>query len=147
MCDDTRRVLDLVAQGKITVDEAQQLLSAIDAPAAKAEASAPAAAAEESDKPKAQWLRIAIHKTGKDGHRDKDVNIRVPIAIVKSGLRLGALIPGLAGDQVAARMREKGLDVDFTKLDAAAIDSVLKSLDDTHIDIDDGRAQVRITCE
>jgi hypothetical protein len=44
-------------------------------------------------------------------------------------------------------MREKGLDVDFTKLDAAAIDSVLKSLDDTHIDIDDGKAQVRITCE
>ena len=63
------------------------------------------------------------------------------------GMRLGALIPGLAGDQVAKTMREKGLDVDFTKLDAAAIDSVLKDLSETNIDIDDGKAQVRITCE
>jgi hypothetical protein len=145
MCDETRRVLDLVAQGKITVDEAQQLLSALDTPAA--EAAAPAAGAEEGERPKARWLRIAIHKTGNEGHRDKDVNIRVPIAIVKTGMRLGALIPGLAGDQVAKKMREKGLDVDFTKLDAAAIDSVLKDLSETNIDIDDGRAQVRITCE
>ena len=145
MSDDTRRILDLVAQGKISVDEAQQLLGAIDAPAA--EAATPAAGAEESEQPKARWLRISIHKTGKEGHRDKDVNIRVPIAIVKTGMRLGALIPGLAGDQVAKKMREKGLDVDFTKLDAAAIDSVLKDLGETNIDIDDGRSQVRITCE
>ena len=100
-----------------------------------------------SERPKARWLRISIHKTGKEGHRDKDVNIRVPIAIVKTGMRLGALIPGLAGDQVARKMREKGLDVDFTKLDAAAIESVLKGLSDTNIEIDDGKAQVRITCE
>src|SRR5882672_4773920 len=138
MCDETRRILDLVAQGKITVDEAQQLLGAIDAPAAES-AAAPAAGTEESGPPKARWLRIAIHKTGKEGHRDKDVNIRVPIAIVKTGMRLGALIPGLAGDQVAKKMREKGLDVDFTKLDAAAIDSVLKDLGETNIEIDDGK--------
>ena len=145
MCDETRRILDLVAQGKITVDEAQQLLGAIDAPAT--EAAAAPAAVEEGDKSKARWLRIAIHKTGKEGRRDKDVNIRVPIAIVKTGMRLGALIPGLAGDQVAKKMREKGLDVDFTKLDAAAIESVIKDLGDTNIEIDDGKAQVRITCE
>jgi hypothetical protein len=145
MSDDTRRILDLVAQGKVTVDEAQQLLGAIDAPSA--EVAAPATGAEESERPKARWLRISIHKTGKEGHRDKDVNIRVPIAIVKTGMRLGALIPGLTGDQVARKMREKGLDVDFTKLDAAAIESVLKGLSDTNIEIDDGKAQVRITCE
>jgi hypothetical protein len=141
--EETRRVLDLLAQNKISADEAEQLLKALGAAATDAPADGPADVA----RPKARWVRIYVHQTGKEGKRDKDVNIRVPIAIVKSGLRLGALIPGLAGDQVAARMREKGLDVDFTKLDAAAIDSVLKSLDDTHIDIDDGKAQVRITCE
>ncbi len=142
MSDETRRVLDLVAQGKITVDEAQQLLGAISAPAA-----APAAGADESERPKPRWLRIAIHKSAKEGRRDKDVNIRVPIAIVRSGMRLGALIPGLAGEQVAARMRERGLDIDFSKLDAAAIETVLKELGDTNIEIDSGKAQVRITCE
>ena len=58
MSDDTRRILDLVAQGKITVDEAQQLLSALNAPPADPSASGPDAA----ERPKPKWMRIAIHK-------------------------------------------------------------------------------------
>ena len=144
MNDDTRRVLDLLAQAKITVDEADQLLRAM------AAAPTPGAAApgpDEAAKPTLRWVRIAVHKQAKEGHKDKDVNIRVPISIVRSGMRLGALIPGLAGDQVAAKMRERGLDVDFSKLDGAAIDAILKDLGDTNIEIDSGKAHVRITCE
>jgi hypothetical protein len=145
MSDETRRVLDLVAQGKVTVDEADRLLRAMGAPAPEAAAAAPAQ--EDAERPQPRWLRINVHKTAKEGKHDKDVNIRVPIAIVKSGMRLGALIPGLAGDQFAARMREKGLDVDFSKLDAAAVDNMLKELGDANIEIDNGKSQVRITCE
>jgi hypothetical protein len=143
MSDDTRRVLDLLAQGKVTVDEADQLLRAMAAPAPDATP----AGLDDTERPQPRWVRIAVHKAARDGHKDKDVNIRVPIAIVKSGMRLGALIPGLAGDQVAAKMRERGLDVDFSKLDAVAIDAILKELGDTNIEIDSGRAHVRITCE
>jgi hypothetical protein len=143
MSDESRRVLDLLAQGKVTVDEADRLLRAMPADEPpRQEAAAPAA-----DRPKLRWVRIAVHTRAKEGHRDKDVNIRVPIAIVKSGMRLGALIPGMAGEQVSARLRERGLDIDFSKLDAAAIDDVLKELGDTNIEIDAGKSQVRITCE
>jgi hypothetical protein len=147
MSDDTRRILDLLAQRKVTVDEAEQLISAIGAPAPQASAATAPSTPDNAERPKPRWLRINVHQTAKEGKHDKDVNIRVPIAIIRSGMRLGALIPGLAGDQVAARMREKGLDVDFSKLDAAAIDTVLKELGDTNIEIDSGKAQVRITCE
>jgi len=143
MNDDTRRVLDLLAQGKITVDEADQLLRAM----AGAAPGAAAAGPDEAARPALRWVRIAVHKQAKEGHKDKDLNIRVPISIVRSGMRLGALIPGLAGDQVAAKMRERGLDVDFSKLDGAAIDAILKDLGDTNIEIDSGKAHVRITCE
>ena len=142
MSDDTRRVLDLLAQGKISVEDADRLLRAIGAQGRGADAAAP-----QPDPQKRRWVRIAVHKPGHAGHREKDVTIRVPIAIVKSGMRLGALIPGMAGEQVSARLRERGLDIDFSKLDAAAIDEVLKELGDTNIEIDSGRAQVRITCE
>jgi hypothetical protein len=142
MSDDIRRVLDLLAQGKVTVEEADRLLRAVTADEPRRQDGAPAA-----DRPKLRWLRIAVHKPARDGHHDKDVNIRVPIAIVKSGMRLGALIPGMAGEQVSARLRERGLDIDFSKLDAAAIDDVLREISDTNIEIDAGRAQVRITCE
>jgi hypothetical protein len=143
MSDDTRRVLDLLAQGKVTVEEADRLLRALtaDEPRRQEAGAAPA------DRGKLRWVRIAVHRPAKDGHRDKDVNIRVPIAIVKSGMRLGALIPGMAGEQVSARLRERGFDIDFSKLDAAAIEEMLKQLGDTNIEIDSGKAQVRITCE
>jgi SHOCT-like protein len=143
MSDDTRRILELLAKGKITVGEAEELMRALDARGGNAAAEA----AEDGACPKPRWVLIKVHKTAREGKQDQDVNIRVPIAVVKSGMRLGALIPGLAGDQVAARLREKGLDVDFSKLDAASIDAMLKELGETNIEIESGRSHVRITCE
>lgn len=146
MSDDTRRILDLLAQGKITVDEADQLLRAMSASTDDAPA---AAAASKSNEPAAspRWVRITVHKTAKDDGHDKDVNIRVPIAVVKSGMRLGALIPGFPGDAVSARLRERGIDLDFSRLDAGALENVLKQLGDTNIEVDSGKKQVRISCE
>ena len=143
MSDDTRRVLDLLAQGKVTVDEADRLLRAVAADEPRSTAAEPPPA----DKPKARYVRIFVHQAARNGHADKDVNIRVPLAIVRSGMRLGALIPGMAGEQVSARLRERGLDIDFSKLDAAAIEEVLKELCEAKIEIDADKAQVRITCE
>jgi len=145
MNDDTRRVLDLLAQGKITVDDADRLLTALGA--AGSTETAGAATADTAPCATPRFVRIAVHKTAKEGKRDKDVNIRVPIAIIRSGMRIGAMIPGLAGDQFTARMRERGLDVDFSKLDGPAIEAVLKELANANIEIEDGRSQVRITCE
>ena len=143
MSDDTRRVLELLAQGKVSVEEADRLLRAMAADEPRRnDADAPPA-----DRPKPRFVRISVHQAARNGHADKDLNIRVPIAIVRSGMRLGALIPGLAGEQVSARLRERGLDIDFSKLDAAAIEHVLKELSDTNIEIDSGKALVRITCE
>ena len=127
MSDETRRVLDLLAQGKITVDEADRLLRAISGGAGARRSSR----GEADSRRSVRWVRIAVHKPAQRAAiASKDVNIRVPIAIVKSGMRLGALIPGMAGEQVSARLRERGLDLDFSKLDAAAIDEVLKELGD-----------------
>ena len=138
MSDQRRRVLDLLAQGKITVDEAEQLLRAI-----VAEPPADAVA----DKPKPRYFRINVHQPARNDHREKDVNIRVPVSIVRSGLRLGAIIPAFASDRVHARLRERGLDIDLSKVDAAAIESILADMGEVNIDMDDGKATVRITCE
>ena len=141
MNDETRRILDLLSQNKITVEEADQLLRAIAAPPKSDAAPKP----EADTTRRARFIRIAVHKNGR--HTDKDVNIRVPLAIIRSGMRLGALIPGVVGDKVTARLRERGLDVDFSKLDPAVLESVLSELGDVGIDVDSGEAQVRITCE
>src|SRR3954465_4823337 len=111
MSDDTRRILDLLAQGKITVDEADRLLRAM---SAASDAAQRAAAAPNEPSAAPRYVRITVHKTAKDKTakddcRDKDVNIRVPIAVVRSGMRLGALIPGFPGDAAPAGRRRAGL--------------------------------------
>ena len=152
MGDETRRVLDLVAQGKITVDEADQLLAAIGEPAPVSESAA--APPVDGDRPAPRWVRINVHTPAREGHREKDVNIRVPVSVMKGGMRLGALIATFAGEKAARRMRARGVDLDlskingdFSKLNGPDFDQFLKSLDDVNIEIDDGKSQVRINAE
>jgi hypothetical protein len=145
MSEETRRVLDLLSQGKITVDEADQLLKAV--AAADAAPAEPVADAQANTGGAPKWIRIDVHKPANERRGDKDVNIRVPVAVVKGGMRLGALIAPFAGEKVASRMRERGFDLDLSKLDDAAIDAMLKDLGEMNIEVDNGKAEVRITCE
>jgi hypothetical protein len=149
MSEETRRILEMLAQGKVTVDEAHQLLGAV---GANASASGPSASSTASgasgDRPKPRYLRIAVQKMGEGtGSLEKEVNIRIPLGVIRSGVRLGAVIPAFASEQAAARMREKGLDIDLSKLDPAAVDAMLNDLGEMDIDVDKGRKKVRITCE
>jgi len=148
--DDIRRVLDLLSQGKITVDEADRLIKAM-----SADHTAAADQTGSDNRPPARWFRINIHKPAKDQtHKPKDVNIRVPIAVVKGGMRLGAIIATFAGEKAAQRMKERGVDLDlatingdFSRMNGAEFDSFLRSLDEMNIEVDDGKSQVRITTE
>src|SRR5258706_16170586 len=150
--DDTRRILDMLSQGKISVDEADRLLKALSTDSGSGTATADRPA---DGGPSARWFRINIRKPA-DGHahETKDVNIRVPIAVVKGGMRLGAIIATFAGEKAAQRMKARGLDLDLStingdlsRMNGAEFDTFLKSLGDTDIEIDDGKSQVRITCE
>ncbi len=146
---DTRRILDLLAQGKITVEEADQLLGAVgareDAPAGGA---APPDGGVIHDKPAAKWLRMTVDKAASDGRPRRQVNIRVPMSLLRGGMKLGAVVPRMAPDIVKQRLREKGIDIsELSSLDFSQIESVLGDLGDTTIDIDDGRAQVRFSKE
>ncbi len=150
MSDDTRRILDLLAQGKISVDDAHRLIAAVaasSAPTASATAVSQSSGMNNDAPVKPRYLKIAVHKAATDQRGEKDVNIRVPIAMVRGGMRLGAIIPGFGGERMQARLREQGIDVDWSKLDPAAIEAMLKDLGEMNIDIDSGKAQVRITCE
>jgi hypothetical protein len=150
--DDARQILEMLSQGKITVDEADRLLKAVTG----ARATAPTAAGEpapQNDPQRRRWLRINIHKPASE-HRPhaKDVNIRVPLGVVRGGMRLGAIIATFAGEKAAQRMKDRGLDLDISaingdlsKMNGPEFDAFLNSLHD--IDIDDGKSRVRITAE
>jgi len=151
--ENTRRILEMLAQGKLTIDDAERLLKAVaDAETGPAASSTPDAPADSEPKRK-RWLRINIHKPANE-HRPhaKDVTIRVPLGVVRGGMRLGALVATFAGEKAAQRMKDRGLDLDLSaingdlsKMNGPEFDAFLNSLHD--IDIEDGKSRVRITSE
>ncbi|HWW82993.1 MAG TPA: hypothetical protein VNZ26_05280 [Vicinamibacterales bacterium] len=156
--DNTRRILDLLAQGKITVDEADQLLRAVGGPEAgqarqRSQGSEGPQGGQRPQGPQAQtrsdarWMRVTIDKAARDGRPAKQVSIRVPMALVRGGVRLGAIFPYKGNDPISQHLRNHGVDVDWSKIDLSQLDSVLQNLDETTIDVDNGRAQVRISYE
>jgi hypothetical protein len=148
MSDESRRILDLLAQGRITADEADQLLKALGTRPAEPTESAesePAQASTEARTPR--YFRISVTKNAAAGRPEKRVDIRVPIALVRGGMRFGGLVPGFVSEKVHRKLREKEIDIDLSKLDEKRIDEVLQSLDDVVIDINEGDEHVKIVRE
>lgn len=150
---ESRRILDLLAQGKITVDQADQLLRAIGGSAATSDtapvadqAQAPGSGGEGRRSPK--WLCMTIDKTPPDGRPRQKVNIRVPMSLLRSGMKIAAVVPQMASDALIRRLRERGVDIsDLSRLDLAELDNVIRNLGEMTIDLDGGRAQIRFSSE
>jgi hypothetical protein len=133
MSDETRQVLEMLSSGKITVQEAEQLLQAVTVPAA-------------SDEKKAEpkYFRILVNKPASDGKKAENVNIKVPISVVRGGLRLSSVFPGLMGKKKI--QLDNGTELDLSKIHYADLEAMIKDIGELTVDVD-GDAQVRIRCE
>jgi len=136
------RILNMLASGKISAAEAERLLDAVGG-APRAETAAPANGAG----PK--YLRVQVEKSRTDERDPKHVNIRVPLQLLRAGVRLQGVIPAKARATVNEVMAEHGFDVDLDKLKSGEIETFITALTQTSIDInaDDGRSRVKISCE
>jgi hypothetical protein len=138
MSEDRKRVLEMLASGKVTVDEAERLLAALgDAPSPPPEAGAAAPARP------GRYFRISVRKTAKEGP-GKNVDIRIPLSLVKGGMRLGAMIPG-CGEAVTDQLKKQGINLDVTKLDPDQLEAALRDMGE--MEIDDGKSHMRISYE
>jgi hypothetical protein len=142
MNNDRRSVLQMLADGKINADEAERLLSALDrtdAPAAGATPPPP----RSNSAPK--YLRVSVDA---DVHGDNTkVNIRVPMALLRAGVRLSSLIPPAARDQVNEELAKNGVPFDIGQLKPENLEELVAHLDDFTLDVDSSDAKVRIYCE
>jgi len=141
MNDDRRSILEMLAAGKITADEAERLLSALDrsAPAERA----PAAASNGAPK----YLRVAVDTDEPGEGGPTKVNIRVPMSLLRAGVRLTSLIPPAARDQVNAELAKNGVPFDIGALKPENLEDLVDQLNDLQVDVDQERTKVRIFCE
>jgi len=139
MSEERRKILNMLAEGKITASDAEKLLDALN----KSEST------EEKEKPvlksKMKCLKIEVEPKG-DKKKEK-VNIKIPLQVIRAGIKLGAVLPGGARDKVNEVLREKGISLDVNELKGDSIEGILESLEEMSIDVDDDDEKVRIFCE
>jgi SHOCT-like protein len=142
MNNDRRSVLQMLADGKINADEAERLLSALDRNGAAAPGEAPPPPRHNAA-PK--YLRVTVDA---DVHGDNTkVNIRVPMALLRAGVRLSSLIPPSAREQVNAEFAKNGVPFDIGQLKPENLEELISHLDDFSVDVDSTDAKVRVYCE
>ncbi len=146
MSEERRQILAMLAEKKITVEEAEQLLTALNEPTSSHESSAPSAPhAHEGKKKEPKFLCVQVLPKGREGKRGDKVNIKVPLFLLKTGLKLKGVLPDGVGDKIKAKLGEKGIDL--AGLDEKSFDELMQGLTELSIDVDDEDEQVRICCE
>ena len=141
MNEDRKRILAMLAQGKITADEAERLLDAMALGSAPRLSSAPTVAGNNAPK----YFRVEVNAHDADG--PTKVNVRVPMQLLRAGVRLSALIPPRARDEVNAAMAREGIPFDINQLKPENLDDLIEHLGDFNVDVDSGDAKVRVYCE
>ena len=141
MNEDRKRVLGMLAEGKITADEAERLL---DAMGRAAPYGAPTVARSNAA-PK--YFRVVV-EDNQPGESQARVNVRIPMQLLRAGVRLSALIPPKARDEVNAAMAREGIPIDINQLKPENLDELVEALSDFTVDVEDGeRSKVRVFCE
>jgi hypothetical protein len=142
MGDNQKRILDLLAEKKISVDEAQRLLSLTE-PGKDTGTQGPEESAGSKDKPR--YFRVQVQPEAGSGK--ESVNVRIPMALIRAGIKLTSLIPAHASDEVNEALKEKGVDFDVRNLKPEDFDELVAALTDLEVDVRGGREKVHIYVE
>jgi hypothetical protein len=139
MNEQRKDILDMLAEGKITPEEAEQLIAALerDQP--------PAAGSEARPRGRAKYLRLVVD-TVENGEPGR-VNARVPLQLLRAGVRLAALIPPQALARANAELDRSGVPFDLTQLKPEQLEALVEQLDEVTLEVDQPDAKVRVFCE
>ena len=141
MDPDRRSILQMLADGKVSADEAERLIAAME----RNGQSTPATTAGRSGSPK--YLRVLVDTDEPGQGGPTKVNIRVPMALLRAGVRLTSLMPPQAREHINAEMAKNGVPFDIGQMRPENLEDMLDQLNDLQVDVDQERTKVRVFCE
>jgi hypothetical protein len=145
MSEDRSRILNMLAEGKITAEEAEGLLDAL-ASGARATTSPAEPTVKGDPGPLLEALPKFLYVKVNSADGDT-VDVKIPIALVRSGLKLTSLIPPQAMEQINESMSEHGMSIDFGNLKPEDIDELVEALREMEINVDSTNGdKVRVYC-
>jgi hypothetical protein len=153
MNDNRRQILEMLATGKITADEAERLLAALESSPANPAGEQSGSVAGATVKTRAKYLRVLVEAdddlTGlKKG--PTTVNVRVPMQLLRAGVRLASLIPAQAHNQLDEAFSRHGVPLTLSQIKPENLEELIDHLEDLTVDVDSrdtGATKVRVFCE
>jgi len=153
MNENRRQILEMLAAGKITADEAERLLAALDPTPATVEFSGATKGSDGAPvKTRAKYLRVLVEAdesmTGVKG--GTTVNVRVPMQLLRAGVRLASLIPQQAHDQLDEALSKHGVPITLSQIKPENLEELIDHLEDLTVDVngtDGNTTKVRVFCE
>jgi SHOCT-like domain len=143
MNEQRRQILQMLVEGKITADEAERLIDALERQQPDWQ---PGAASRLKTRPK--YLRVVVNSTDTGGGDGPGrVNVRVPLQLLRAGIRLTSFIPPQVLLQANAELSKAGVPIDLTQLKPQHIEELIDQLDDVTIDVNQADATVQVFCE
>ncbi len=136
MSEERKKILEMLTEGKINVEEAERLLSTL---------SEDTGTASDNSGKTPRYLRIMIEPGPESKNQDR-VNVRVPLKLIRAGLKLASFIPKDAQGKVNEALHEKGIEADFTNIKPENLDELVGQLNDLTVNIE-SKETVRVFCE
>jgi hypothetical protein len=145
LTEERRRILNMLAEGKLSAAEAENLLDALaKAPAARPATDGPSELAPRDPK----YLRVLVEGYDEHEHGADKVNVRVPLALIRAGMRLAALLPVTVHEPINRALRENGVEIDISKIKPENLEDLVTHLRELAIDVDGAHGEkVRVFCE
>ena len=142
MSETRRQVLEMLAAGRITAEEAERLIAALERDTPATVETRPAV--------KRKYLRVMVD-SDEPGQGPVRVNTRVPMQLLRAGVKLANLIPPQARAQVDKALHEQGIPFDMSGINANNLEEIINQLEDLTVDVDvdeqNQKVKVRVFCE
>jgi hypothetical protein len=140
MGEERTRILSLVAEGKITAEEGSRLLDAMDAHDTQTAVAEPRPRSGSAGPPKFMYVKVVSTE-------GDNVNVKIPLGLVRAGLKLTSLIPPQAMEQINTQMAASGMAIDFANLKQEDIEELIESLREMEVNVDSKNGDnVRVYC-
>ena len=141
MDEQGRQILAMLAEGKINADEAERLINALER-----QSSEQSAGTGSRPKARPRYIRVLVEDTSISDQASR-VNIRVPLQLLRAGVRLTSLVPPKALTRANDELSSRGVPIDLTELKPQQLEELIDQLDEVTIDIDDPESTVQVFCE
>ena len=143
MSEDRAQILKMLADGKINVEEAERLLNAI----GESDQTSSEIGQPQTRKGSLKYLHVVVDTKRNENGKAEKVNVRVPIQLLRAGIKFSSLIPDHARNKVDDALNEKGINFDFKNLKPENIEELITALSELTVNIDSEDEKVRIYCE